>query len=231
MPPKSNLIDKSPHIESIARTLSWGDSCADVSSLHTKLEEQEWLLLVEKLLSAAGLDDQVQYDPFNTRWHSLESPLDPSLRDKYANLNDKEHQHLNEAKRRKMRSNQKLVFDCVNAAILEVNGYCGSEKYLKRRVQSGGHSMLPVQEGACPLFVDHIVAQMKELMASGVRCVWGDCGDCNSLVVKNVVKKEVVGIRWVELMGLEIDILGREIEGELIHELVENAVVDFTGRA
>ncbi|MED6183428.1 hypothetical protein PIB30_037774 [Stylosanthes scabra] len=229
VPLKFNLIDKSPPIESISRILSWGDTCADDSSLVTKAEEQEWLLLVEKLLSAAEVDDQVQNDSFNIRWHSLESPLDPSLRDKYVNLNDKEHQHLSEAKRRKMRSNQKLVFDCVNTVILELtNGECGPRKHHKCRV----HSNNGVQKGAsCSLSVDHIVDQMKQLMASGVRCVWEDCGDSRRLVVENVVKKEVVGIGWVELMELEIDILGMEIERDLIQELVENIVVDFTGRA
>ncbi|TKY52806.1 hypothetical protein E2542_SST24328 [Spatholobus suberectus] len=240
VPLKSNLIDKSPPIESIARTLSWDDSCAEVaspyplkpqmvSSLDSKVEEQEWLLLVHKLLSAAGLDDQHEYDSFYTRWYSLESPLDPSLRDTYANLNEKEPQPMHEGRRRKMRSNHKLVFDYVNAALLEIVGY-GSEKCLK---SSGSHCRVLVQEGASasPLLVDHIVAQMKELIASGMRCEWEDGGDSNSLVVENVVRKEVVRIGWVELMELEIDILGKEIEGELIEELVENAVIDFTGRA
>lgn len=257
MPLKSSLIDKSPPIESVARTLSWDDSCAEVStsthplkpsSLDTNVEEQEWLLLVQKLVSAAGLDDdddyqEQQYDSFHTRWHSLESPLDPSLRDTYANLNDKvplDHPLLlpNEAKRRKMRSNQKLVFDCVNAAILEVVGYYGSESYSNSRsMYSGGHIRKRplVQEGASspPILVDHIVAQMKELIASGVRCGGGEgyCGDRHSMVVENVVRKEAVQIGWVELMRLEIDVLGREIERELIEELVENAVVDFIGRA
>ncbi|KAJ1416841.1 DUF3741-associated sequence motif [Sesbania bispinosa] len=237
VPLKSNLIDKSPLIESVARTLSWDDSCApysleplSVSSLDTKVEEQEWLLLVQKLLSAAGLDDQEQYDSFHTRWYSLESPLDPSLRDTYANINDKDPQHLHEAKRRKMRSNQKLVFDCVNAALLEFVGY-GSENYFNSSMYSGSHSRPLVQEGTPSPLMDHIVAQMKELIASGMSSVWEDCGDNHSLVVESVVRKEVVQIGWVELMRLEIDLLGREIEGKLIEELVENAVVDFTGRA
>ncbi|KAK7393325.1 hypothetical protein VNO78_21878 [Psophocarpus tetragonolobus] len=238
---KSNLIDKSPPIESIARTLSWEDSCAEVatpyplkplmvSSLDSKVEDQEWLLLVHKLLSAAGLDDQRQYDSIYTRWYSLESPLDPSLRDTlYANLNEKEPQAMHEGRRRKVRSNHKLVFDYVNAALLELV-HCGREKCLK---SSRSHCRVLVQEGASasPLMVDHIVAQMKELIASGMRCEWEDGRDSTSLVVENVVRKEVVQIGWVELMELEIDILGKEIEGDLIEELVENAVVDFTGKA
>ncbi|KAG5126059.1 hypothetical protein JHK82_026894 [Glycine max] len=244
VPLKSNLIDKSPPIESIARTLSWDiDSSAEVaspyalkplmvSSLDSKVDDQEWLLLVHKLLSAAGLDDQHQFDSSYTRWHSLESPLDPSLRDTlYANLNEKEPQpNMHEGRRRRMRSNHKLVFDYVNDALLELVGY-GSEKCLKR---SGSRCRVLVQEGASasatssPLSVDHIVAQMKELRASGMRCEWENGGgNSTSLVVENIVRKEVVQIGWVELTDLEIDILGKEIEGDLIQELVENAVVDL----
>ncbi|KAK7345698.1 hypothetical protein VNO77_16308 [Canavalia gladiata] len=239
-PLKSNLIDKSPPIESIARTLSWDDSCAEVANPYplnplmvcsldsnSKVEEQEWLLLVHKLLSASGLDDQQKYDSFYTRWYSLESPLDPSLRETFANINDKESQHSNEGRRRKMRSNQKLVFDCVNAALLEIVGY-GSENSFKRRMYSGTHR---AQDGPCPSLVDQIVAQMKELIASGMRSEWEYAGDSNSLVLENVVRKEVVRIGWVELIELEIDILGKEIEGDLIQEIVENAVIDFTARA
>ncbi|KAF7818499.1 uncharacterized protein G2W53_023954 [Senna tora] len=235
VPLKSNLIDKSPPIGSIARTLSWEDSCADVASpyplksltvsLDSKVEEQDWLVFVQKLLSAAGLDDQVHSDSFHSRWHSLESPLDPSLRDKYANLNDKEPLH--EAKRRQRRSNQKLIFDCVNAALKEITGH-ESEIYLMGRMCSRGHSSLP--EGTSPLVMDLIVTQMKELLFSEVSCVWGECGDSNSLVVERVVRKEVVGKGWVELMEMETVHLGREIEGKLLEELVEEAVVDLTGR-
>lgn len=235
---KSNLIDKSPPIGSIARTLSWDDSCAEVASpyqlkpslasLDTKVEDQDLLVFVHKLLSAAGLDDQ-ESDLFYSRWHSLESPLDPTLRDKYANLNDKEPQPLHEAKRRQRRSNQKLIFDCVNVALMEITGY-GLESSLMGRLWSGGHRRLQVSEGAPSLLVDLIVSHMKELTSSGMRSVWGDCGDSNSLVVETVVRKEVVGKGWVELMGLEMDIWVKEVEGKLLEELVEDAVVDLTGR-
>ncbi|KAI4349306.1 hypothetical protein L6164_009911 [Bauhinia variegata] len=228
---KSNLIDKSPPIESIARTLSWDDSCAEVAtpyplkplmvSLDSKVEEQDWLVFVQKLLSAAGLDDKVECDSFYSRWHSHDSPLDPSLRDKYANLSDKEP--LPEAKRRQLRSNQKLIFDSVNAALVEITGFSSEKKVIGKSFR-GSHKGLP--EGASPLLVDLIVAQMKVLLS-----IWGDCGDSNSLVVDGFVRREVVGREWIELMGLEIDILGEEIEGKLLGELVDEVVVDLTRRA
>ncbi|XAR58691.1 hypothetical protein NMG60_11014183 [Bertholletia excelsa] len=93
---RSNLIDKSPPIESIARTLSWDDSCLDSATSYppkssmvshgTEEDEREWLFFVQSLLSAAGLSSDAHSDSFFARWHSPESPLDPSLRERYTNL-------------------------------------------------------------------------------------------------------------------------------------------------
>lgn len=237
---KSNLIDKSPPIGSIARTLSWGESCAEPAtpygpylvkspsvSTSTEEEEQDWHAIVQTLLSAAGLDGELQCDSFFGKWHSLESPLDPSLRDKYANPNDKEPLH--EAKRRKWRSSRKLVFDCVNAALVDITGYGSSDSSSVRIVScSGAHDRF--LEGDSLLLADRVWSRVKEWFLSDVRCVSEDGGDINSLVVERVVKKEVVGRGWPEQMRCEIDIVGKEIEGKLLQELVEEAVVDLTGR-
>lgn len=237
MPLKSNLIDKSPPIGSIARTLSWDDSCAETAtpyqlrsslvSTGAKEEEKDWLALVQSLLSAAGLNDGVRCDSFFSRWHSLNSPLDPSLRDKYANVNGKETMQMHEGKRRQLRSSRKLVFDCVNAALADCTGY-GSDTSVRSTSCGGPHERL--MEGDSPLLEDLLWARMKEWFSSEVRCVSGDEGDSNSLVVEGVVRKEVVGKGWAEQMSLEIDNLGAEIEGKLLQELVEEAVVDLTGR-
>lgn len=230
---KSNLIDKSPPIGSIARTLSWDDSCAETAtpyllkspSVSAEEEEQDWHAIVQTLLSAAGLNGEVQCDSFFTRWHSLESPLDPSLRDKYANLNDKEPLH--EAKRRQWRSSRKLVFDCVNAALVDITGY-GSDSGTRTMSCSGARDRF--SEGDSSLLADRVWGQVREWFASEVRCASGEAGDSNSLVVERVVRKEVVGKGWSEHMRLEIDNLGKEIEGKLLEELVEEAVVDLTVR-
>ncbi|CAK9156685.1 unnamed protein product [Ilex paraguariensis] len=120
-PIKSNLIDKSPPIGSIARTLSWDDFSVDTASSHPSKpsvaskggkEEHEWFFFVQTLLSVVGLDGEMAF---------ARKPLDPSLRDKYVDLNEKEI--LQEAKRRHRRSTRKLVFDCVNAALVEMAGY------------------------------------------------------------------------------------------------------------
>ncbi|KAM3731261.1 hypothetical protein ACB098_12G149500 [Castanea mollissima] len=230
LPIRSNLIDKSPPIESMARTLSWDDACAETATPYTlkpsvspgtEEEEQDWLGLVQTLLSVAGLEDEVQLESFSARWHSLESPLDPSLRDKYASLHDKELLH--EAKRRQWRSNRKLVYDCVNAALMEITGYgC-----LMGRPCNGANSR--VLEGASPMLADQLWAQIKDWYSNEGKCFLGDVGECNNLV-ERMVRKEVVGKGWNELLRLEIDNFGKEIEGKLLEELVEETVIDLTGR-
>ncbi|KAL4596751.1 hypothetical protein ACB092_12G185000 [Castanea dentata] len=230
LPIRSNLIDKSPPIESMARTLSWDDACAETATPYTlkpsvspgtEEEEQDWLGLVQTLLSVAGLEDEVQLESFSARWHSLESPLDPSLRDKYTSLHDKELLH--EAKRRQWRSNRKLVYDCVNSALMEITGYgC-----LMGRPCNGANSR--VLEGASPMLADQLWAQIKDWYSNEGKCFLGDVGECNNLV-ERMVRKEVVGKGWNELLRLEIDNFGKEIEGKLLEELVEEAVIDLTGR-
>ncbi|KAJ6880927.1 hypothetical protein NC652_034062 [Populus alba x Populus x berolinensis] len=232
VPLKSNLTDKSPPIESVARTLLLDDSRAETASpyplksspspvsLGTEEDEKDWFCLVQTLLTTAGLDSDLQLDSFFARWHSPGSPLDPSLRDKYANLNDKEL--WLEAKRRQRRSNRKLVFDSLNAALVEITGH-GSDRSTKAVTCSGVQNWLV--EGAQPQIVDYLWAQLKSWLCSDVRCTFGDGGDGNSLVVDMVVGKG-----WVDKMRVELDSLGNEIEGKLLDELVEEAVFDMTGR-
>lgn len=229
----SNLIDKSPPIGSIARTLSWNDSCIDTASSYladetlniqgTGEDKLEWYSFIKTLLSVAGFHDDVQSKSFFARWHSPECPLDPSLRDKY--IEDKEALH--EAKRRQKRSTQKLVFDCVNAALMEIVGY---------RAFSG-HQIIPyigvnncILESGLSTLVDEVWARMQVLFSDKVRCLSDDCGDDTSLVVERVVRKEVAGKGWIDHLRLEMDSLGNEIEGNLLAELVHEAVVDLTGR-
>ncbi|KAJ9169707.1 hypothetical protein P3X46_017868 [Hevea brasiliensis] len=229
---KSNLIDKSPPIESIARTLSWDDSCVETATPYSLKpssisscaeEEQDWPTFIQTLLSAAGLDGNMQLDSFFAKWHSHESPLDPELRNKYANLNDKELLH--EAKRRQRRSNGKLVFDCVNAALLEITG-CESDRSTGVMQCTGAHNRFV--QGTSPMLVEHLWAQMKEWFCGEVRCTFEDSGDSCSVVVERVVRNEVVGKGWSDNMRVELDNLGKEIEDKLLAEIVEDIVADLT---
>lgn len=231
---RSNLIDKSPPIESIARTLSWDDSCVETAIPHPLKQssvptvddedEQDWLAFVQTLLSYAGLNGETQCDSRGSvfrRWQSPEAPLDPSLRDKYANVDDKEPL---QAKWRQLRSTRKLVFDCVNAALADISGY-GSDRSVSITCRRAHERLL---EGDSSLLLDSVWGPMKEWFSGEVRCSWEDGGDPNR--VDGVVRKEVVGKGWTELMRLEIDNIGNEIQGNLLGELVEEAVVELTGR-
>ncbi|KAJ6674388.1 M REDUCTASE II SUBUNIT GAMMA putative (DUF3741)-RELATED [Salix viminalis] len=130
-------------------------------------DEKDWFFLVRTPLAIRFI-------------FSPESPLHPSLRGRYVSLNDKEL--LFEAKRRQRRSNRKLVFASVNAALVEITGH-GSDRSTKAETCSGVQNCL------------------------------------------------VVGKGWVDKkMRGELDSLGNEIEGKLLDELVEEAVLDLTGR-
>ncbi|CAN0897766.1 hypothetical protein LINGRAHAP2_LOCUS19309 [Linum grandiflorum] len=206
---KSNLIDKSPPIGSISRTLSWDDtSCStDTSSSSYPLkpsaeeEEREILSFMDTLLSAAGLQD-------SPRWHSPDSPLDPSLRDKLAS---QEVDNEIIAKRRQIRSTRKLLFDCLNVALLDM---ITSSSTSSACCSSGGPT-------------ERVVGQMREW-------VWRrkeEEEEAAEVAVERVVRKEVaaVGKVWTNEVATVVESLRKEIEGRLLEELVEETVVDFTG--
>ncbi|XP_056170293.1 uncharacterized protein LOC115664710 [Syzygium oleosum] len=229
---KSNLIDKSPPIESIARTLSWDDSCFETSPSYQRRspmvcssaeeEELDWPVFVTTVLSAAGFDSEVQPDTFFSRWHSPESPLDPSLREKFANTKDVK-EPMPEAKRRQRRSERKLVFDCVNAALVEITGCGPSLGPIDCKAPNG------MLEQTLSITVDHVWARVTEWFPDEVRCVSSGDGGSNSLVVERVVRNEVVGKGWMEQLSLEMHSVSKEIEWKLLDELVDEAVVDLTG--
>lgn len=227
------MIDKSPPIGSIARTLSWDDSCADTASSvcvrpssftqRTEEVEHEWFSYVQTLLTMAFLDE-VQSDTFPTVWHSAESPLDPSLREKYIDMNE---ETLHEVKRRPRRSTQKLLFDCVNAALLEIAGY-GPDNCQRTIPSMRVHINLP--QGTRLVLLDQVWDWMKELFSNGVESLSADGGDLDSLVVQGMVSKEVMGKRWLENLRLELDNVGIEIEVKLLEELVHEFVIELAGR-
>lgn len=226
-PMRYNLIDKSPPIGSIARTLSWDDSTLGSSTpyagrpssapLGPEEEEQECLFYVQSLLSVAGLNGKVRSNSFLAKWHSPESPLDPSLRDKYMNLISEKDPILIPTKRRHHTAITKLVFDSVNEALTGIAG---------RGPYSGAHSSL----GDMALVKDRVWAQMKEWISVEERWDWEE-GDGGGVAVEGVVMKEVVGRGWVEGLRLEVDDTRKEIEGKLLEELVEECVLELTGRA
>ncbi|KAI3819643.1 hypothetical protein L1987_13485 [Smallanthus sonchifolius] len=227
-PMKYNLIGKSPPIGSISRTLSWDDSvrsptrCSSKPSstpLNPEEEEQECLFYVQTLLSVAGLN-KIRSNSFLGKLHSPESPLDPSLKDKYMNLSEKEP-IISRTKLRHHRAITKLVFDCVNQALIDIAG-CGP--------YSRAHSSLDDMTMSSMVLVDRVWGQMKEWILREERCEWEDV-DGGSMVVEREVMREVVGRGWVEGLRMENDNTRKEIEGKLLEELVHESVLELTGRA
>ncbi|CAI0393897.1 unnamed protein product [Linum tenue] len=223
---KSNLIDKSPPIESIARTLSWDDSsCAETTASSSSSyslkpssaeeEERDLLSFMDTLLSVAGLGGQSQMEMEDSnfpRWHSPQSPLDPSLRDKLASETDKEVAVVHEAKRRQIRSSRKLVFDCLNLALSDII-------ITSHGPTAAGRESLPAMEA-----VENVLSRLREWVG---RRDDEEEGDSGSSVVERVVRKEVAGKGWIDGLATEVESVGKEIEGKLLEELVEEAVVDL----
>ena len=191
--------------------------------------EAELRFLVQSLIKMAGLENKGQMSPNFARWHSPESPLDPLLREKYIDLTAKEP--LPEAKQRQLRSTGKLVFDCVNAALIDIAAV-GTTASQWAGPHGGAH--FGVLEGELGALADKVWGWMKEERLSGqVKLLSAvdeeKSGDSNSLV-DSFVRKEVVGKGWAEQMRLEVDKIGKEIAGKLIQEIVEDSVVELTGR-
>ncbi|KAF8104476.1 hypothetical protein N665_0172s0106 [Sinapis alba] len=215
---RSNLLGKSP---SIGRNFSFDDSTVSRcysskrSTISTKDEEEDLRLLINTLLSAAELDEESEsmssssiLDNLLSKWHSVESPLDPSLRDSYANSTDQQ----------RLGSNMKqLVFDLVNTLLWELTpSYLGprSAKILS------GKSL-----GA------YVINRMQECLKGNGRVEdrwWDEDRDLSSLAVNRVVRMEVAEIGSAESLRLEMDSMGEELELKLLEELVEGVLMDFS---
>lgn len=119
---------------------------------------------------------------------------------------------------------QKLVFDCVNAVLVDVAGYGpGPTQRAIPSIKSNANLL----DSASPTVLDEVWVRMSAWFNRDVEC---DYGDNNSLVVDRVMRKEVVDGGWVDHLRLEMDNLGKEIEVELLEEIVQEAVVELTGR-
>ncbi|KAF8091294.1 hypothetical protein N665_0448s0010 [Sinapis alba] len=214
----SNLLGKSP---SIGRNSSFNDSTvgrcysSKRSITSTRDEEEDLRLLINTLLSATHLDEASDslspssiIDNLLSKWHSVESPLDPSLRESYADST--EHQRLG--------SNvKKLVFDLVNTLLLEL-----TPSYLGH----GSHMLLSGKTLGV-----YVINRMQECLKGNGRVEyrwWDEDGDLSSLAVNKVVRTEVAEIGSTESLRLEMECMGKEIELKLLEELVEEVLMDLS---
>lgn len=215
---KSNLLGKSPPIGSLDRTFSLDDSTVarcysskrSTTSVDPRNEEEDLRLLINTLLSATDLDEESSSvsDSLLSKWHSAESPLDPSLRNNYADSTEQQRLGSNM---------KKLVFDLVNTLLLELTpSYLGPRSPM---VLSGDKLRV------------YLINRMQECLTGKGRVEdrwWDEDGDLSSLAVNNVVRIEVAEIGSPESLRLEMDSMGEEIELKLLEELVEEALMDLS---
>ncbi|XP_058101357.1 uncharacterized protein LOC131245724 isoform X2 [Magnolia sinica] len=213
-------------IESVTHSLPWDDDCSESptpnalepSTVSCKAgeEEQERFWFVQTLLASAGLDREKSSAVF-ARWHSPESLLDPTLLDKFMGRKEDEQQK-NEAKRRQQRSEWRLIFDSVNATLADMAGYRLNGNPWAMSCSGRVPKGTPLREG--------VWSQVRKWFSGEVGWFSGESD--SGMMVERVVRKEVGGRGWEELMGLEVDRIGEEIEGKMLKELVDEALAELT---
>ncbi|MQL73569.1 hypothetical protein Taro_005907 [Colocasia esculenta] len=211
------LISRSPLIESVTRSLAWDGGTRATplklsKVLHEKDEDEERYSFVKALLLSAGFGDEKSSSVL-ARWHSPDSPLDPLLLDKFLEHKDEE------AKCRKRVSNQRLLFDCVNAVLLDISWTnLWDSSQAKFRKSSMSHNVMLGDVS----ITEEVWSRIKEWFQGEV-----NQGKNVSLVVDRVLRKEVAERGWAELTSLETDEIGKELQGNLLEELVEEALADL----
>ncbi|KAL5990252.1 hypothetical protein ACLOJK_011149 [Asimina triloba] len=228
---RSGLSAKSPLI-SVSRSLSWDDDVSEaVTASHpwkplsppkrsavssnTEEEQRERFLFVQSLLSASGLQHE-KPSTVISRWHSAESPLHPSLLECKAWKEEKEQ---NESICRRRRSERRLLFDSVNAAIREMVGWRSDE--ISCGMTARSRRDLPGET-----VEEQVWGQVRVWMSAEAKWFSGEID--MTMVVEGMVRMEVVERGWGELTGPEVDGIGKEIEGKLLNELVEEMLGELT---
>lgn len=213
-------------IEEVARSLAWDDTHLELSSpSSSKLsrtspeateEESQWRLFVQNLLSAAGLGNEKLSAVF-TRFYSVDNPLDPNLLNAF--LDQKEE----EAKSRERSSNLRFLFDCVNSALIDIDhiAYVGVYPWAR----ACNSTRKKVLDG---ILVGAEVGMLVSGWFSGEEKFASDNTDDNDLVVERQVSRDISASGWAELVRYEIDGIGKEISGELLEDLLGEALADFS---
>ncbi|KAJ0967369.1 hypothetical protein J5N97_024286 [Dioscorea zingiberensis] len=220
-------LSRSPPIESLARSISWDDTYMETSTINpSKLskavfkadeEEEERNDFVHKLLSSNGLDNKNSKTVFS-RWHSLESPLDQMLVDSFLDQKD------DNAKCKRKRSTQRLLFDSVNAALLEI----GRTAYLNAYPQARSYVGTLQDAHAGTSIAEEVSCIINNWFSGDGKWLTGEAGN-SSVIVDGVVRKEVVGREWTELIWWELDEISNEIGGKVLEQLVGEALSDLIG--
>ncbi|CAN6285715.1 unnamed protein product [Urochloa humidicola] len=210
---KQEPLSRSLPIGSIARTLSWDDASQEASLCYTKGDshEQEQYEFVEKILTSVGFCNEKAQDIF-VRWHSLDCPLDPVVFDQLL------ERKVEDAKCRERRSNQRLLIDSVNAALLDI----GQSKLWGAYPCTAQYSNAPRVATCDVLVTDEAWRLVKSWLLDDENDIAG-LGDNAGLAADWVVGKEIHGKGWSEMLRSEVDEISKEICGDVLSELVGEA--------
>ncbi|CAA6662555.1 unnamed protein product [Spirodela intermedia] len=111
------LVSRSPPIGSVARSLPWNGACSSGRSSPRLAGVLPRHSLVKSLLSSAGFEETTSWSEALARWHSPESPLDPLLLRRLSEIGGGGGE-----KWQRSTASIRLLFDSVNAALLEIAG-------------------------------------------------------------------------------------------------------------
>ncbi|RWW18818.1 hypothetical protein GW17_00017172 [Ensete ventricosum] len=218
-----SVLSRASPIESVARSLSWDDAhSGTLSSRPSNLykasskadhTDQDYFVFVQNLLYFAGLEKS---DMIFTGWHSLDSPLDPMLLDKFLSWKEEEPKCTEKT------STLSLLFDCVNSALEEV----GRTTLMSLYPGNGASCGARINAGASSTLSEAVWSLMRDWYSGNGMSVFAET-DHNSLGVDRALRREVEGNRWVESIRIEVEEITREISGEVLKDLVVEALADF----
>uniref|UniRef100_A0A0E0KSK5 DUF3741 domain-containing protein n=1 Tax=Oryza punctata TaxID=4537 RepID=A0A0E0KSK5_ORYPU len=211
---------RSPAINSVARSFSWEDTNSgspllgslkhsNVDDADNDDDELKCYSLVQEIVSSAGLC-HLQLSMVFTGWYQPDSPLDPALCDKF--LDRKEE----DAKSRERRSNQKLIFDSVNMALVEIGQVTLLCTYLWSRACLGTWREKLSQTLSEEVW--NIVSDW--LYGDGSFAANKD--DNAGTILERIMQEEVEGKGWSKLLTMETD----EITEQIACEVLEDIVID-----
>jgi len=215
----SEAVSRSSAIETVARFLSWDNSASESQLLCTPRttslmsdvddDESECHVLVQNIMSSAGLGSSQSSMVF-TGWHLPNYPRDPVLCDKVSELQEKS-------------SYRRLLFDCVNIALIEIgeNALLSSFPWSKRH----WHSRTWRNTSSPDLGVE-VWSILKDWIY-GARMFVVSRRDNAGIMLDRIVKQEVEGRGWVNSLMLQVVDITEHLEGGVMEELVEEAVLDF----
>ncbi|KAJ1255383.1 hypothetical protein BS78_K248100 [Paspalum vaginatum] len=210
-----NGISRYPAIETLTHFLSWGDIESESlcnprpTSLLSDVDddESECHILVQNIMSSAGLGSSQSSMVF-TGWHLPDHPLDPVLCNILSEL-------------QKKGSYRRLLFDCVNVALIEI----GENTLLSAFLWSKRHSRTWRGTSSPDLGVE--VWNILKNWIYGAQMLVVSKKDNAGIMLDRLVKQEVEGRAWMNLFMLQVVDITEQLEGGVLEELVEEAVLDI----